>query len=182
MIGTKEPMPGREEAPARFPRGASLGLKLRHMVDADLPFLGRLYASTREEELALVDWSPEAKAAFLAQQFSAQHAHYQQHYSGTTDWLVVMRAGEAIGRLYIARWTREHRIVDIAMMPQQRSRGFGGALIGDLIAEANAAGKSLSIHVEKNNPAQRLYARLGFRAIGETGVYDLLERRPDAVR
>src|SRR5262249_23601692 len=111
--------PGSEESPAKFPLAASLGLRLRHRVDADLPFFERLYASTRTEELALVDWPEETKRAFFSQQFQAQHAHYQQHYSGT-DWLVVMREGEAIGRLYIARWTREHRIVDIALMPGHR--------------------------------------------------------------
>ena len=41
--------------------------------------------------------------------------------------------------------------------------------------EAAAAGKTLSIHVEKNNPARRLYDRLGFREINDVGVYLLME-------
>jgi ribosomal protein S18 acetylase RimI-like enzyme len=48
----------------------------------------------------------------------------------------------------------------------------------DLIDEADAAGKAVSIHVEKNNPARRLYERLGFVVAGEQGVYDRLEWRP----
>ena len=52
---------------------------LRPIHDGDLPFLERLYASTRTEELARVPWSVEQKAAFLHQQFTAQHAHYQQN-------------------------------------------------------------------------------------------------------
>ena len=40
--------------------------------------------------------------------------------------------------------------------------------------EARAAGKALTIHVEKNNPAMRLYRRLGFVPTGEHGVYDLM--------
>lgn len=38
-------------------------------------------------------------------------------------------------------------------------------------------GKSVTIHVEYNNPAMRLYERLGFRKIGEfNSVYYLMER------
>ena len=35
--------------------------------------------------------------------------------------------------------------------------------------------KAVRIHVERNNPALHLYERLGFRQIGDTGVYLLLE-------
>lgn len=44
--------------------------------------------------------------------------------------------------------------------------------------EAGRSGRTLSIHVEMNNPARRLYERLGFRAAGEHGVYVLMERAP----
>jgi ribosomal protein S18 acetylase RimI-like enzyme len=40
--------------------------------------------------------------------------------------------------------------------------------------EAAAAGKAVTIHVEKNNPAMRLYRRLGFRTEEDKGVYDLM--------
>jgi hypothetical protein len=32
----------------------------------------------------------------------------------------------------------------------------------------------VTIHVEKNNPAMRLYRRLGFTAVEDKGVYDLM--------
>jgi len=44
-----------------------------------LPFLAQLYASTRADELAVTGWTEAVKAAFLEQQFRAQHAHYQQY-------------------------------------------------------------------------------------------------------
>ena len=40
-----------------------------------------------------------------------------------------------------------------------------------------ATGRAVSIHVEKQNPAMRLYKRLGFETIEDKGVYDLLEWR-----
>ena len=44
----------------------------------------------------------------------------------------------------------------------------------DILAEAAAAGIMVRIHVERTNPARRLYDRLGFRLVKEGEVYDLL--------
>jgi ribosomal protein S18 acetylase RimI-like enzyme len=154
-------------------RATDAGLRFRRFTDADLPLLARVYASTRSDELAATDWSDERKAAFLEAQFQAQHAHYQRYYPGA-DWLVTMLEGEDIGRLYIERWPSQHRIIDIAFLPAHRRRRFGEALLRDLMDEAAGAGKAVSIHVEKYNPAMRLYRRLGFATEEDKGVYDLM--------
>jgi ribosomal protein S18 acetylase RimI-like enzyme len=160
--------------PARWARAAAAGLLFRPVTDDDLPFLERLYASTRVEELAPVPWPEETKAAFLAMQFRAQHAHYGRHYADA-DRFVIARADTAVGRLYVARWAREHRIVDIAFLPEHCGRGLGGALMRDLLDEAAACQKVVRIHVEKQNPAMRFYRRLGFRPVEDKGAHDLLE-------
>jgi GNAT superfamily N-acetyltransferase len=167
------------ETPAQFgwARAAAAALRFRRIGEADMKFLLRVYKSTRVEELALVPMSDEAKAAFLHMQFWAQHAHYQKHYP-QADWLVIERHGEDIGRLYIERWPTQHRIIDIALLPEYRGTGAGGALLRDLMDEAAAAGKAVSIHVEKMNPAMRLYRRLGFQLEEDKGVYDLMRWTP----
>jgi len=149
---------------------------LRPATEADRDFLARVYASTREQELAQVPLSPEQKAAFLRQQFEAQSAHYESNYT-ETSFDVVLVDGEPAGRLIVARWAEELRIVDIAMLPQQRGRGVGGRLMGELLAEADERGVKASIHVERANPAMRFYERLGFVPAGEHGVYLLMERQ-----
>jgi ribosomal protein S18 acetylase RimI-like enzyme len=154
-------------------RAAETGLAFRRITDADLPFLARVYASIRAGELAATDWSDAHKAAFLDQQFQAQHAHYQRYYPNA-DWLVTVHQGRDIGRLYIERWPTQHRIIDIAFLPEHCGKGFGAALLRDLMDEATAAGKAVSIHVEKLNPAMRLYRRLGFVTEEDKGVYDLM--------
>ena len=153
---------------------------LRPITDADMDFLHRLYATTREDELTQVDWTPEQKAAFVDQQFHAQHTYWQEHYQDTT-WDLVLRDGEPIGRLYVARWPEEIRIVDIALMPEHRGGGLGTRLVRDLFAEGDASGRKVSIHVEIFNPARRLYDRLGFVQAAERGVYLLMERPPAGV-
>jgi GNAT superfamily N-acetyltransferase len=150
-------------------------LSLRPVTDDDLPFLLRLYASSREEELAGVEWPREQREAFVRQQFEAQHAWYREQYT-TATFDVVEVAGVPAGRLYVDRWPREVRIVDISLLPEHRGKGLGGALLQAVFAEADAAGKPVSIHVERFNPALRLYARLGFALREDKGVYLLLER------
>ena len=164
--------------PPPLAAAAGLGLSYRPIADEDLPFLAELYASTRAEEVAASGWPVELQRQFLAQQFDAQHRHYMAHYPDA-DWLVIERGGEAIGRLYIEEWPSQFRLIDIALLPAARGQGAGTAILHDVMAQAAAAGKALSIHVEKNNPAMELYRRLGFATAEDKGVYDLLVWRSD---
>lgn len=150
---------------------------LRPVRADDRELLLRIYARTRREELSVVPWSEAEKAEFLRQQFEAQDLHYRQHYGGAR-FDVVLVDGEPAGRLYVDRWPGEIRLMDIALLPEYRGRGVGGRLIGELLDEGAAAGKAVSVHVERNNPARRLYARLGFLLEGENGIYDLMVWRP----
>ena len=152
---------------------------LRTAEPGDRAFLLQVYASTREEELRLVDWSDEQKAAFVQQQFVAQDAYWREHYFPAT-FDVIEVDGTPAGRLYVARWEDEIRIVDIALLPEHRSHGVGTALLRDLLDEGARTGKRVSIHVEKNNRALGLYERLGFMPIEDRGVYLLLETTPAA--
>jgi GNAT superfamily N-acetyltransferase len=135
----------------------------------------RVYASTRQEEVARTGWPQDQIDAFLRMQFEAQHRHYREHYTDT-DWSLILVDGEPVGRLYVGRWERELRIVDIALLAEHRGRGIGGRLLAQVLAEADAAGKITSIHVERENRAMSLYLRLGFEPIEEVGPYLLLER------
>jgi GNAT superfamily N-acetyltransferase len=154
-------------------------IALRPATPEDQPFLLRVYASTREQELAQVPFTPEQKAAFLAQQFQAQSVHYAAHY-GDASFDVVEVDGVPAGRLIVARGERELLIVDVALLDAFRSRGIGTRLLAPLLAEADAAGKPIAIHVEHQNPAQRLYAWLGFAPLPEEeqGIYQLWKRPP----
>jgi len=136
-----------------------------------------LYASTREDELSQVDWPDAQKSAFLTMQFDAQHRYYREQFPAA-DYLVVERHGEAIGRIYLDRRADELRLIDIALIPEARNKGLGGALLRDLLDEGQAASLPIRIHVESFNPAMRLYLRLGFKPIEDQGVYQLLEWQP----
>ncbi len=150
---------------------------LRPITDADLDFLRRVYASTREDELAPVPWSDEQKTEFLGFQFHAQHTHYQEHFPDAA-FDVIELEGRPVGRLYIDRREDEIRLVDIALLTEYRGRGLGGEILEEILDEGRQKGLLVRIHVEHNNPAMRLYLRLGFRKIEEQGVYHLMEWAP----
>ena len=161
--------------PPPLAAAAALGIAYRPMVEDDLPFIEALYASTRTEELALTGWPEAQQQAFLIQQHRAQHQHYRIHFA-EAEWLIVERGGEAIGRLYLDNRDDRHRVIDISLVPAARGQGIGGAILSDVIAAAEAQGKSVSIHVEVSNPARRLYDRLGFVTVADEGIYLRLER------
>ena len=155
----------------------SATISLRPIGPADEAFLYDLYASTRQREMALVDWTDAVKHAFLQQQFSAQQIHYHAHFTDASFQLVLVDDKPA-GRLYVARWPHEIRVVDIALLPEYRGSGIGTALLQSLQNESKAANKPLTLHVERSNPALRLYMRLGFSQKDDLGVYLFLEWSP----
>lgn len=154
-----------------------LGIACRPMADEDLPFVASLYASTRAEELAQTGWPAAQQQAFLAQQHRAQHAHYRNAYPDA-EYLILERDGECIGRLYLSEAGGRMLLIDISLVAAARNAGLGGAILADLLDAAKAAGKSVSLHVERFNPAQRLYARLGFALVRDKGVYLEMEWSP----
>jgi GNAT superfamily N-acetyltransferase len=142
----------------------------------DRELLFEIYASTRQEELAPLDWDASVREAFLRQQFQAQDTYYQQVFTDATHDLILDGEGNVLGRLYLNRGERVFLVVDIALLPAQRGRGIGTRLLRDFLDEADAAGRPVQVHVERFNPARRLYERLGFRQIEDLGIYLLLER------
>jgi ribosomal protein S18 acetylase RimI-like enzyme len=82
------------------------------------------------------------------------------------------------GRLYVWRAEKEIRIMDLTVLPGFRGRGIGTLLLSSLATESDASGVPLTIHVERGNPARRLYERLGFVEAEDKGVYLFLRRPP----
>ncbi|MEO8275572.1 MAG: GNAT family N-acetyltransferase [Thermoanaerobaculia bacterium] len=157
---------------------AASTLTLREVLPEDRDFLRDLYASTRLEELAPVPWSEAQKRDFLRAQFEAQDHEYHRAYPDGV-FRVIEIDGVSAGRLYLRHGTTDSRIIDLAFLPEFRGRGFGSRILAGLAREADAVGRTLSIHVEVfNTGARRLYERFGFGLDEDKGVYLLLARPP----
>jgi ribosomal protein S18 acetylase RimI-like enzyme len=153
-------------------------LSFRPVTPTDEAFLATLYASSRMQELALVDWNEAQKTSFLNMQFAAQQKHYQAHYTDV-DYSIVLWDGQACGRLYLARWPGELRVVELTVLSAYQNLGIGTQILKGVLAQAALAGKPVRIHVEQSNPAQGLYRRLGFVAVETHGVHVLMEWRAE---
>lgn len=158
-------------------RSVALGaVRLRAATQADREFLIELYGTVRAAELDQVAWRPGQRHAFVRMQFELQDVQYRQHNPhGTFD--VVEVDGQPVGRLYVDRRPTDIRIVDIALLPSHCGRGIGTRLLRGVLEEAQASGRTASIHVEIHNPAAALYERLGFSAVEQVGVYRRMEWR-----
>jgi ribosomal protein S18 acetylase RimI-like enzyme len=149
-------------------------IRLRSVLPQDAEFLYRVFSSTREREVEFVPWDAGQKETFLRSQFHAQRVHYEKYFPNAAHD-IILKGEQPAGRLYVDRTDKADHIVDIALLSECRGAGIGTALLTGLLAEARDSGKVVRIHVEKQNPALRLYERLGFKIQSDAGIYFLMQ-------
>ena len=150
-------------------------LELRLADAGDETFLRDLYAEMRAPELAAVPWSAAQRRAFCDEQFSLQDAYYREHYPTFTP-LVILCDEVRIGRLYRAEIDGCLRLMDITIAEAWRGRGIGTYLVSAMVEEARRGAKPILLYVEPDNPARRLYVRLGFESVQLQGLYECMKR------
>lgn len=144
------------------PTLGACGLSFRPPEDSDRPFLRALFESARLDAGLLAAWSDEVRRPFLDQQFHFQTVHYARAYP-EADHRLVLAGGQPIGRIILSRKAEEWWLVDIALLAAWRGRGVGTLLLRAIQAAARAApAECLRLTVDMQNPARRLYERLGF--------------------
>lgn len=136
-------------------------LSTRPTTDQDEAFLCALYGSTREQEMALVDWTPEQKDEFIRMQFQARSRSYAASFPHA-ERSIAVADGIDVGAWILDRRSAEIRVVDVAILPAHRGQGFGTELMNRVLGEAFSSGREVSLSVDRQSPAQRLYERLGF--------------------
>jgi len=154
-----------------------MSITLRPIGPEDLEFLLDVYASTRTDEMRLLDWDKQTKEVFLHLQFEAQHRYYSENYPGA-EFQVILLDGKPVGRLYIHRRESEIRIMDITVLPEHRNKGIGSFLLDQVLTLATNRQLPVTIHVEKFNPARHFYERLGFCLVEELSVYLFMKWTP----
>ncbi len=156
---------------------ADTQVALRPSTASDEEFLLSVYASTRLDEMALVPWTPEQKAAFVQMQFGAQRQSYLAQYP-QAQYYIIEQVGQRIGRMIVDRSQPAILLMDITLLPEHRNHGLGTVLVRALLDEADLNNRAVRLHVEDFNPAVELYRRLGFVKTGEAGLYSEMTRQP----
>lgn len=143
----------------------------------DQEFQFRLYASTRQAEIAAFGWNSAQQEAFLRMQFMAQQNWYRTAYPQAT-WEIIELERTPVGRMIVLRGGESTTLVDIALLGEYRGRGIGGGLLRELLEQGREAKVPVRLQVLKTNPAARLYLRLGFITTREDEMYLQMEKHP----
>lgn len=153
-------------------------IELRVADTNDLQFLNDVYADSRSEEMSQVThWGEAEKKQFIAFQFSAQDSYYREHYPNSVFY-VITHFGQDVGRFYLDRAEDNICIMDIAILTEHRRQGIGRALLREVLEEAQRTHKTVTLHVEPDNPAKLLYHAEGFKVTGEISFYQKMQWQP----
>ncbi len=130
--------------------------------------------------VAAAFWRPEGPPGSLREVWSEpQLAHYVAGWPQAGDFGVIALDGQRrIGAAWVRLLTASdpgYGFVDattpevsMGVVRTWRGRGVGSRLLDALIAAATARGlRSLSLSVEPDNDARRLYERVGFQQVGQ---------------
>lgn len=146
---------------------------IRTAEERDLPFLREMMYEAAAVAPSVREMDPDAALAL------PELRKYVEGWGRPGDAAVV--AVDPSGRRLGAAWCRlfpadapgygfvsaDVPELSIAVAPEARGRGVGGALLAALKQTARAQGyRALSLSVDRGNAARRLYERQGFRDVG----------------
>jgi ribosomal protein S18 acetylase RimI-like enzyme len=150
----------------------------RPVTAEDEPFLRHLIIATLAEELAAWAWPEAIRDQLLEMQYRIRRQGIDANYPGS-DRSVIFTEGQPVGWIVVTWSAKDVHIVEIAVLPEQRGKGIGTRVLGDVITEAVHRGIPARLQVNVTNRAIGLYGRLGFVRTGGDEVQHFLERVPD---
>ena len=155
----------------------SESVELRPVTMDDATFLQALDAEVRCSEFAAAGLPAEMLTSLLAMQYRARASEYVAHYPHAVNSIVWVGT-ERAGRLLVDHGTEALRVVDIALTEGFRGRGLGTVLLRDVCERARGQGLPVRLAVRVDNPAQRLYQRLGFVVTSTDDLERRMEYKP----
>jgi ribosomal protein S18 acetylase RimI-like enzyme len=150
----------RHAADRGLPNGEQ-SLELRLVRREDEEFLSLLFESVRAPELKVLGWEQAQIRSFCSMQKQFRDLAFKNHAPAPTTLLITLD-GSPVGRLDVAQDFSEWRVMTIELFTEFRGRGIGTEVLRWLAEAARAAGASIALQVRNDNPAQRLYLRMGF--------------------
>lgn len=138
----------------------TLALSTRPATAADEAFLHDLFVSARGFDAVVLADVPDL---MRLQHVARERAHAAAHPSLHDE--VVLVDGRPAGRLLTTPVGEGVHVVDLAILPADRGQGLGTLLLERLLAAG-----PVTLTVALDNPARRLYERLGFAAVTSTAT------------
>ena len=143
-------------------------IALRPARAEDYDFALALYAETiKPYTIAFMPWIDAVENARFARLWTP------------ADTRIITFEGADVGWLEAADTGDEFVLKQFYVVPAQQQRGVGTQERALLLAEWEPQRRPIELNVLKNNPARRLYQRLGFATVGETDIKYLMRREPE---
>ena len=164
----------------------SLSISIRPLTLADEPFLWEMLY-----QALYVPKGGEPHSRDIVKR--PEISRYAQDWGNCDDMGVVAIDeidGRPIGAAWIRLLTNENKgygfvddktpEISIAVVPEYRGRGVGTRLLVRLLTKAQTRYRAISLSVSLDNPAVRLYQRLGFESVGTSGNSLTMIRRMES--
>ena len=154
-------------------------LVLREPGDGDQAFIRTLYASTRDD-LRLLPLPAAALENLVAMQQRAHEEGRRAAYPQARV-LIMEAGGMPCGRVVLDIGGHAWRLLDIALLPEMRSRGLARQVLAAIQAQAAPRRASIGLAVQRSNAAALgLYRRCGFAIVGGDSLHhEMLWPAPD---
>lgn len=134
-------------------------ITLRSATPDDYDFLWHLHITTFKSYVTQIwGWDEVQQIAMFAERFNPQQIQ------------IIQLIAQDVGRLDIDYRDDEVFLSLIAISPDYQGQGIGSHLIRNLIQQAHADHKPLTLRVLRPNPAQHPYQRLGFEVVKEDDI------------
>lgn len=108
----------------------------------------------------------------------AWQSHYFQQHFDPASRDIIEADGVTVGCISAERHEERIFLAVIEIAPDYQNRGIATTLIRALLDEGDRTALPVELSVLKANPARRLYERLGFSMVGETGSHIVMRRTP----
>lgn len=136
--------------------------------EEDYDFLWRLH---RKEFKHYVDeiwgWDEAWQANYFRERFDRQGQR------------LILYRGKRIGTVKVIEQESQVFLAYIAITSEYQRRGIGSAVLQDEMERAQGSGKPVVLRVLPSNPAQKLYARLGFVVTESSPTHIWMQWTPD---
>jgi ribosomal protein S18 acetylase RimI-like enzyme len=152
-------------------------ISLRRVSVQDDPFLWALFCAVRAD-LALLPLPAEQVELLMRQQYRFQQQGYANQFPLAESWVIEYQSIPA-GKIMLDCSANAVHVIDIAVVPEYRSRGIGSGVLVAISGYVNKCAGVLSLSVDRQNiAARRLYDRLGFVICQQTATHDGMQWVP----
>jgi GNAT superfamily N-acetyltransferase len=126
---------------------------------ADAPFVDALVRADAFAALASV--AEPVRTHLANMQVNARRTGYLTDWPDAVDHVITV-GGQLVGRLLLAERADRIHLVDLRVEASRRGHGIGTAVLALLCAQADERQLPVTLNVETDSPARRLYAKAGF--------------------